>query len=204
MYLVVSCAGPTVIKPASERNCFPPLERESGEGPLLSEILCVYDMEFLPLFPACPLTLWESFPGCPVGYVHPLPNSATSNPSLHTCESSPALIKFKVTWAIPPYHRQKKLSHFFWSLFTNYNQHRFKITGRRDLRPQKPIKKGVFLNKRHSTDIHYINTRCQSPSGDRDDPDLALGALAVWWMRLTSKITSLFPNSAFQVKGRPP
>lgn len=59
-------------------------------------------MEFLPQFLACPLTLWESFPGCPVGYVHPLPNSATSNPSLHTCESSPALIKFKVTWAIPP------------------------------------------------------------------------------------------------------
>lgn len=102
MYLAVSCAGPTVIKPASERNYFPPLERESREVPRLSEILCVYDMEFLPPFPACLLTLWESFPGCPVGYVHPLPNSATSNPSLHTCESSPALIKFKVTWATPP------------------------------------------------------------------------------------------------------
>lgn len=76
---------------------------------LLSEMLCVYDMEFLPQFPACPLTLWESFPGSPVGYVHPLPNSATSKPS-------PGLIKFKVTWAIPP-ARTEKLPHFFWSPF---------------------------------------------------------------------------------------
>lgn len=134
MYLVVSCAGPTVIKPASERNCFPPLERESGEVPLLSEMLCVYDMEFLPPFPACPLTLWESFPGCPVGYVHPLPNSATSNPSLHTCESSPALIKFKVTWAIPPLPQTEKIIPFL--LVTIYKLESTPFRDHREKGPQ--------------------------------------------------------------------